>query len=68
MYRRPFFRGLHAFSTLSEIGVKIGRCSLTKRCWGWVRKNENRDYTIQGAILECVTQEKDRGVVIDTEG
>ena len=30
--------------------------------------NENRDYRIQGVILERVTQEKDLGVVIDTGG
>ena len=35
---------------------------------GMGRKNENRDYMMQGVILECVTQEKDLGVVIDTGG
>ena len=32
------------------------------------KNNENRDYRMQGVILECVTQEKDLGVVIDTGG
>ena len=32
----------------------------------WMGKNnENRDYRMQGLIFECVTQEKDMGVVID---
>ena len=30
--------------------------------------HENRDYRMQGVILECVTREKDLGVVIDTGG
>ena len=29
---------------------------------------KNRDYRMQGVILECVTQEKDLGVVIDMGG
>ena len=32
------------------------------------KNNENRDYVMQGVILECVTQEKDLGVVIDMGG
>ena len=28
------------------------------------KNNENRDYRMQGVILECVTQEKDLGVAI----
>ena len=32
------------------------------------KNNENRDYRMQGEILERVTQEKDLGVVIDTGG
>ena len=32
------------------------------------KNNENRDYRIQGVILERVTQEKDLGVVIDMGG
>ena len=32
------------------------------------RNNENRDYMMQGVILESVTQEKDLGVVIDMGG
>ena len=32
------------------------------------QNNENRDYRMQGVILECVTQEKDLGVVIDMGG
>ena len=32
------------------------------------KNNENRDYRMQGVILELVTQEKDLGVVIDTGG
>ena len=32
------------------------------------KNNENRDYKMQGVILELVTQEKDLGVVIDTGG
>ena len=35
---------------------------------GMGKNNENRDYRMQGVILECVTQEKDLGVVIDTGG
>ena len=29
------------------------------------KNNENMDYIMQGAVLECVTQEKDMRVVID---
>ena len=32
------------------------------------KNNENRDYRMQGVIFECVTQEKDLGVVIDMGG
>ena len=32
------------------------------------KKNENRDYRMQGVILEHVTQEKDLGVVIHMGG
>ena len=32
------------------------------------KNNENRDYRMQGVILERVTQEKDLGVVIDMGG
>ena len=32
---------------------------------GMRKNNENRDYRMQGVILERVTQEKDLGVVID---
>ena len=32
------------------------------------KNNENRDYRMQGVILERVTREKDLGVVIDTGG
>ena len=32
------------------------------------KNNENRDYRMQGVIVERVTQEKDLGVVIDTGG
>ena len=32
------------------------------------KNNENRDYMMQGAILEHITQEKDLGVVIDLGG
>ena len=32
---------------------------------GMEKNNENRDYKMQGVILERVTQEKDLGVVID---
>ena len=35
---------------------------------GMGKNNENRDYRMQGVLLECVTQEKDLGVVIDTGG
>ena len=35
---------------------------------GMGKNNENRDYRMQGVILELITQEKDLGVVIDTEG
>ena len=34
---------------------------------GMGKNNENRDYMMQGANLERVTQEKDLGVAIDTE-
>ena len=32
------------------------------------KNNENRDYMMQGAVMEHVTQEKDLGVVIDMGG
>ena len=32
------------------------------------KNNENRDYMLQEAFLECVTQEKDLGVTIDMGG
>ena len=32
------------------------------------KNNENRDYRMQGIILEHVIQEKDLGVVMDTGG
>ena len=32
------------------------------------KNNENRDYRMQGVMLEHVTQEKDLGVVIDMGG
>ena len=32
------------------------------------KNNENRDSRMQGIILECVTQEKDLGVVINMGG
>ena len=35
---------------------------------GMGKNNENRDYGMQGVILERVTQEKDLEVVIDTGG
>ena len=35
---------------------------------GMGKSNENRDYRMQGATLERVTQEKDLGVVIDMGG
>ena len=35
---------------------------------GMGKNNENRDYRMQGIILERVTKEKDLGVVIDMEG
>ena len=35
---------------------------------GMGKNNENRDYRMQGVILEHVTQEKDLGLVIDTGG
>ena len=35
---------------------------------GMGKNNENRDYGMQGVILERVTQEKDLGVVIDMGG
>ena len=35
---------------------------------GMGKNNENRDYRMQGLILERVTQEKDLGVVIDIGG
>ena len=35
---------------------------------GMGKNNENRDYRMQGVILECVAQEKDLGVVIDMGG
>ena len=35
---------------------------------GMGKNNENRDYRMQGVILERVTQEKDVGVVIDMGG
>ena len=35
---------------------------------GISKNNENRDYMMNGVILECVTREKDLGVVMDTGG
>ena len=35
---------------------------------GMGKNNENRDYKVQGVMLERVTQEKDLGVVIDRGG
>ena len=35
---------------------------------GMGKNNENRDYRMQGVILERVIQEKDLGVVIDMGG
>ena len=35
---------------------------------GMGKNNENRDYRMQGVILERITQEKDLGVVIDMGG
>ena len=56
-------------SDRKQIVAVSGRMS----CWedvssgmlGLGKNNENRDYGMQGVILECVTQEKDLGVVID---
>ena len=47
-----------------QMEFNLSKCKV----WGMGKNNENRDYRMQGVILECVTQEKDLGVVIDTGG
>ena len=47
-----------------QMEFNLSKCKVL----GMGKNNENRDYRMQGVILECVTQEKDLGVVIDTGG
>ena len=42
-----------------QIQFKLSKCKVL----GMGKYNENRDYRMQGVILEHVTQEKDLGVV-----
>ena len=47
-----------------QMEVNLSKCKVL-----WMGKNnENRDYRMQGVMLERVTQEKDLGVVKDTGG
>ena len=54
--------------TLSILGkilqYNINKCTVL----GMGKNNENRDYTMQWGILECVSQEKDLGVVYNRYG
>ena len=47
-----------------QMQFNLSKCKVL----GMGRNNENRDCRMQGVILECVTQEKDLGVVIDKGG
>ena len=47
-----------------QMEFNLSKCKVL----GMGKNNENRDYMMQGVILERVTQEKDLGVVIDTGG
>ena len=47
-----------------QMEFNLSKCKVL----GMGKNNENRDYRMQGVILECVTQEKDLGVGIDTGG
>ena len=47
-----------------QMEFNLSKCKVL----GMGNNNENRDYRMQGVILEHVTQEKDLGVVIDTGG
>ena len=47
-----------------QMELNLSKCKVL-----WMGKNnENRDYRMQGVIMEGVTQDKDLGVVIDTGG
>ncbi len=47
-----------------QMEFNLSKCKVL----GMGKNNENRDYRMQGVILERVTQEKDLGVVIDMGG
>ena len=47
-----------------KMKFNLSKCKV----FGMGKNNENRDYTMQGVILEHVTQEKDLGVVLDLRG
>ena len=47
-----------------QMEFNLSKCKVL----GMGKNNENRDYKMQEVILECVTQEKDLGVVIDMGG
>ena len=47
-----------------QMQFNLSKCKVL----GMGKNNENRDYMMQGVILDHVTQEKDLGVVIDTGG
>ena len=47
-----------------QMEFNLSKCKVL----GMGKNNKNRDYRMQGVILERVTQEKDLGVVIDTGG
>ena len=47
-----------------QMELNLSKCKVL----GMGKNNENRDYMIQGVILERATQEKDLGVVIDMGG
>ena len=47
-----------------QMEFNLSKCKVL----GMGKNNENRDYRMQGVIWECVTQDKDLGVVIDMGG
>ena len=47
-----------------QMEFNLSKCKVL----GMGKNNENRDYMIQGVVLEYVTSEKDLGVVIDMGG
>ena len=47
-----------------QMEFNLNKCKVL----GMGKNNENRDYRMQGVILERVTQEKDLAVVIDMGG